>query len=52
MALGGFNSSPNGAFQLSGTGTGNFTVGGTLTVGANQTAGTYNGSFSVSVEYQ
>jgi Mat/Ecp fimbriae major subunit len=27
-------------------------VGGTLTVGANQAAGTYNGSFSVTAEYQ
>jgi Mat/Ecp fimbriae major subunit len=27
-------------------------VGGTLTVGANQVAGTYNGSFTVTAEYQ
>jgi Mat/Ecp fimbriae major subunit len=27
-------------------------VGGTLTVGANQVAGTYNGTFSVTAEYQ
>ncbi|MEQ1498404.1 MAG: DUF4402 domain-containing protein [Novosphingobium sp.] len=52
MSLGGFNSSPNGAFQLGATGTGNFTVGGTLTVGASQTPGVYRGTFSVSVEYQ
>lgn len=53
MSLDGFNSSPNGAFQLDTvTGQSSFTVGGTLTVGANQTAGTYAGSFTVSVEYQ
>jgi hypothetical protein len=53
MSLGGFNSSPNGAFQLDTvTGQSSFTVGGTLTVGANQVPGTYAGSFTVSVEYQ
>lgn len=52
MSLSNFNSSPNGAFQLDGTGTGHFTVGGRLTVGANQVPGVYNGSFAVSVEYQ
>jgi hypothetical protein len=29
-----------------------FTVGGTLSVGAGQAAGTYNGTFAVDVEYQ
>ena len=52
MSLGGFNTTPNGAFQLDGAGAGNFTVGGTLTVGAAQVPGNYTGSFSVSVEYQ
>lgn len=53
MSLGGFNSNPVGAFQLSPTtGQANFNVGGTLTVGANQVAGVYNGTFNVSVEYQ
>ena len=53
MSLGGFNSSPNGAFQLDTvTGVSSFTVGGTLTVGANQVPGTYSGTFAVSVEYQ
>ena len=52
MSLGGFNTEPNGAFQLSGTGTGTFTVGGTLTVASNQVAGAYTGTFDVSVEYQ
>ena len=27
-------------------------VGGTLTVGANQVAGTYNGAFTVTADYQ
>lgn len=53
MSLSSFNSSPNGAFQLDTvTGQSSFTVGGTLTVGANQVPGTYAGTFSVSVEYQ
>ena len=52
MSLGGFNTTPNGGFQLDGAGAGNFTVGGTLTVGAAQVPGNYTGSFSVSVEYQ
>ena len=52
MSLDNFNTDPVGAFQLSGTGQGNFTVGGRLTVGANQAAGTYSGTFDVSVEYQ
>jgi hypothetical protein len=33
-------------------GTTSFTVGGTLTVGANQLAGVYTGTYSVSVNYQ
>lgn len=40
------------ATSLSLAPTGSFTVGGTLSVGANQAAGTYTGSFSVTVEYQ
>lgn len=52
MAIGGFNSNPGGAFQLGSTGSANFAVGGTLTVASNQLAGAYNGTFSVSVEYQ
>jgi hypothetical protein len=36
---------------LSATGTDNFTVGGTLTVGAAQMAGIYAGTFNVSVDY-
>lgn len=52
MSLGGFNTNPNGAFQLDNTGAGSFTVGGTLTVGSGQVPGVYTGTFSVSVEYQ
>ena len=33
-------------------GSDSFTVGGTLTVGANQTVGSYSGTFTVTVEYQ
>lgn len=52
MTITGFNSNPPGAFQLSGTGSATFNVGGTLGVAAAQAAGVYNGTFSVSVEYQ
>ena len=34
------------------TGTDSFTVGGTLAVGANQAAGAYTGTFTVTVNYQ
>ena len=37
--------------KLSATGTDNFTVGGTLTVGASQAGGIYAGTFNVSVDY-
>lgn len=40
------------AVALNASGTGNFNVGGTLHVGANQYPGTYSGTFNVSVEYQ
>lgn len=52
MSLSGFNTDPNGAFQLDTSGAGSFAVGGTLTVNSGQVAGTYSGTFSVSVEYQ
>ncbi|MFM6949839.1 MAG: DUF4402 domain-containing protein [Novosphingobium sp.] len=52
MAIGGFNSNPGSAFQLGGTGSANFSVGGTLTVASGQASGAYNGTFAVSVEYQ
>ena len=53
MDLSGFNSNPNGAFQLDATtGSASFSVGGTLTVASAQAAGVYSGTFQVSVEYQ
>jgi hypothetical protein len=52
MAIAGFNSNPGGTFQLGGTGTADFAIGGTLTVASGQVAGVYNGTFSVAVEYQ
>ncbi len=36
---------------LAANGTDSFTLGGTLTVGANQVAGVYSGSFNVSIDY-
>lgn len=53
MSLSGWNSNPNGAFQLDATtGSATFAVGGTLTVNPAQVAGVYSGTFNVSVEYQ
>lgn len=53
MSLSGWNSNPNGAFQLDATtGSSTFSVGGTLTVANAQVAGVYSGTFDVSVEYQ
>ncbi|MFM5950909.1 MAG: DUF4402 domain-containing protein [Novosphingobium sp.] len=52
MSLGGFNTNPNGAFQLNGSGQGSFNVGGTLSVASGQVPGAYAGTFQVSVEYQ
>lgn len=52
MAVSAFNTDPSGGFQLDSSGAGNFAVGGTLTIAANQVPGSYSGSFSVSVEYQ
>lgn len=54
MALGTFTSSlTTNSGTLSGTGTGTFTVGSTLTVAANQVSGTYTNAtgFTVSVVY-
>lgn len=41
---------PGDGYSLVG-GSDSFTVGGTLSVGANQTAGTYTGTFNVQVQY-
>lgn len=50
MTLTGFTSSPSGSIFV-GTGTATLYVGGTLNVSANQPAGTYSGSFSVTINY-
>ena len=53
MTLDQFNVDPVSGFQLdTTTGKANFNVGGRLTVGSAQAAGTYSGTFVVSVEYQ
>ena len=50
MAVKDFGHSLSGTPTLSG-GTGSFTVGATLEVGASQAEGTYNGTYTVSVNY-
>lgn len=50
MTVTGFTSNPDGTGVLAG-GTQTLSVGATLNVGANQPAGTYEGSFSVTVAY-
>jgi hypothetical protein len=54
MTLDQFNANPvGGVTQLDATtGTATFAVGGRLSVASAQTAGTYSGTFAVSVEYQ
>lgn len=52
MAVNSFVSSVGTSPTLSSSGTATFVVGATLTVGANQVAGDYTGSFSVTVAYQ
>jgi Mat/Ecp fimbriae major subunit len=42
----------SGTFGAAAAGTGSFTVGGSLGVGANQPDGDYSGTFSVTVNYQ
>ena len=51
MTLGTFTSSPSATGTLDGSDTQALTVGATLTVGAGQAAGTYSGTFSVTVDY-
>lgn len=47
-----FTTAPSAASDtLDGTGAASFTVGGTLTVGANQAAGSYTGSYDATVTY-
>ncbi|MCM3875969.1 MAG: DUF4402 domain-containing protein [Thermoanaerobaculia bacterium] len=50
MSVGTFTGS-KATGTLSGAGADNFTVGATLSVGANQVAGSYTGTFNVSVNY-
>lgn len=47
-----FKDSVDGSGTLGVTGTGSFSVGATLNVGAGQPAGSYTGAFDVFVEYQ
>ncbi len=51
MTVDTWTDSISSAGTLDGAGTQTFTVGGTLNVGANQTAGAYTGTFSVTVDY-
>ena len=51
MTVDKFKSNPLGTGTLDATGNDSFTVGATLNVGASQVAGTYTGTFSVSVDY-
>jgi len=46
-----FTSNPSGTGTLSGGGSQTLNVGATLTVGSGQAAGSYSGTFDVSVEY-
>ena len=52
MAVDGFNHDAVASPALDGTGNDSFNVGATLTIGAGQLAGTYNGSYTVTVDYQ
>lgn len=51
MALSSWNSSLGATGTLDGTGAQNFKVGATVSVAANQTAGNYSATYSVSVNY-
>lgn len=52
MTVDTFTDSASGSSTLNGSGTDSFTVGATLNLGAAQAAGVYNGSYTVTVEYQ
>ena len=52
MDVDGFNHDAGGSPALDGTGNDSFNVGATLSLGAGQVAGTYNGSYTVTVDYQ
>lgn len=51
MTVNSFNHDAGGTPALDGSGTDTFNVGATLTVGADQLAGSYIGSFDVTVDY-
>lgn len=52
MSVGSFAHSAGATPALNASGSASFKVGGTLAVGGGQTAGSYSGTFSVSVDYQ
>lgn len=52
MSLSSFTSSPSGQGQLNASGTQTVYVGATLGVGSNQAAGSYSGSFNVTIVFQ
>jgi hypothetical protein len=51
MTVGNFISTPSGTGQLDGTGQQVLSIGGTLTVGANQSFGSYRGVMAVVINY-
>jgi hypothetical protein len=52
MTVSAFNHDAGGAPALDGTGAGGFNVGATLNMSANQPAGTYTGTWPLTVDYQ
>lgn len=52
IPLGSLNHDAGGSPAFDAGGDLNFDVGGQLTIGASQTAGTYNGTYTVTVDYQ
>lgn len=51
MSVGTFTSTPSATGTLNGSGSATLNVGATLSVGASQVAGSYTGSFTVTVNY-
>ncbi len=51
MTLNAFTSTPSATGTFNSSGSATLAVGGTLAIGANQVAGSYTGSFSVTVDY-
>lgn len=52
MTVNSFTSNPSGTGTIGAGGTSTLNVGAAMTVGSSQTAGSYTGSFSVTVNYQ